>query len=255
MLKRMVLIACALALSAPLLLAQAPPPPGPGPMMPCLAIPLPEGMMPPPPEAGPEAFEAFVAGAFAAIAGDDGVITLDELKAAMKKGEPAPPMPPEGPKPPEGMPLDGPKPPEGFMPPEGGPLAGLPDPPVCDGSMVSNELLPQAVDSPCGTSMGNLIFRTVCNAPGYNGQAISLPAGRTASCFGIEAITKNVVILKIYPEADPATLLFDSTRDGLENIGAVMGSLAPAADTVYRIELDMAASAPDARVTVRFVDF
>lgn len=255
MLKRMALVVCALALSAPLVLAQAPPPPPPGPMMPCLAIPLPEGIVPPPPESGPDAFEAFVADAFAAIAGEDGILTLDELKAAMKKGEPAPPMPPEGMKPPEGMPPAGFMPPDGGPPPEGGPFAGLPDPPVCDDSMVSSEMLPQAVDSPCGTSMGNLIFRTVCNAPGYNSQAISLPAGRTASCFGIEAITKNVVIFKIYPEADPTTILFDSTRDGLENLGAVMGALAPAADTVYRIELDMAASAPDARVTVRFVDF
>lgn len=123
-------------------------------------------------------------------------------------------------------------------------------PPECSAELVNSELLPQAENVPCGTTTGNLLFRTVCNMPGFDSQAISLPDGRDADCFGIESQTSGVVVFTIYPESDPGNLIFDSTRDGLHNLGAVhLGDTG-----VYRIDLDEAASDAGARITVRFVD-
>ena len=85
MFKKILFIACVFAVAIPLVVAQAPPPPPP---FPGLMIPLPEGMMPPPPEDGPEAFEAFLGNVFGMIAGDDGVMTLEELREWMGRFEP-----------------------------------------------------------------------------------------------------------------------------------------------------------------------
>lgn len=123
-------------------------------------------------------------------------------------------------------------------------------PPDCSAELITNEQLPQAENVTCGSSTGNLLFRTVCNMPGFDSQAISLPDGRDADCFGIESQTPGPVIFTIYPESDPSNIIFDSTRDGLHNIGAVhLGD-----SGVYRIDLDETASVPGAKVTVRFID-
>lgn len=126
----------------------------------------------------------------------------------------------------------------------------MPLPPECTQALRSSEQRPQAQDAACGASAGQLLFRTVCNAPGCDSQAIALPDGRDADCFGIEALTPGSVSFSIYPESDPANALYDSRRDGLRDLARLR-----LADTgVYRIDLDEAGSAPDARVTVRYVD-
>ena len=229
MVKRLLLALGALALVLSLALAQQPPTPTPG-----LMLPLPDGMVPPPPEDGPETFEAFVADVFAAIAGRDGVMALDELLDYMRGFAP----------PPDAS--------QGSIPGSFGAadMGVSPDPPPCTDELVAAEMVPQATDVPCGHSSGNLVFRTACNADGYNSQTVSLPPGRVAGCFGIEAITGDLVILYIYPEDDPGDVIFDSDRDGLENIHQVT----VAGERVYRVELDMDRSAPNARVTVRLVD-
>jgi hypothetical protein len=128
------------------------------------------------------------------------------------------------------------------MPPEGTKV-----PPECTPELSSSELLPQAVDVPCGDAKGNLLFRTVCNTDCCRSQAISLPAGRTASCFRIESQTPSKVVITISAEAGGA-VLYDSRKDGLENIGKlVLG------EGVYRIEM-LPESDPGARATVAFVD-
>lgn len=137
----------------------------------------------------------------------------------------------------------------GEMPPPMG-MMGDKVPPECSAELVNSEMLPQAENVACGSSSGNLLFRTVCNMAGFDSQAISLPDGRDADCFGIESQTAGVVVFTVYPESDPSNLIFDSTRDGLHNIGAVhLGDTG-----VYRIDLDEAASDPGARVTVKFID-
>lgn len=170
---------------------------------------------------------------------------------------PPPPLPgdapPSGMMPPPGPMSPGMMPPPGEMPPPGPPPMGMMGgmvPPDCSAELVNSELLPQAENVTCGSTTGNLLFRTVCNMPGFDSQAVSLPDGRDADCFGIESQTSGVVVFTIYPESDPSNLIFDSTRDGLHNIGAVhLGDTG-----VYRIDLDEAASDPNAKVTVRFVD-
>ena len=135
------------------------------------------------------------------------------------------------------------------MPPPPGEMGGM-APPECSAEVLNNELQPQATNAPCGTTEGNLVFRTVCNMPGFANQAISLPDGRDADCFRIESQGGGAVVFKIFPESDPTNVIFDSTRDGLEHINAVhLG-----ASGVYRISLDEKASGPGAKVTVAFVD-
>ena len=200
-----------------------PPPPPMG-----LHIPLPEGFEPP--EDAPP--EAFLEAAFGMIAGEDAILTLEELKDWMSKFKP----------------MDG-----DMVGPAEGDFGMLPDPPECTDELVTSEMGYQEANVPCGGQEGNVVFRTVCNEEGYNSQAISLPADRMASCFGIEAMTKNKVVFVIYAEVDPGGLIYDSTRDGLENIGMVE-LVADDGDAVYRVELDMDESDPGARVTVRFND-
>lgn len=219
MVRRALVVASLLAVAVAV--AQAPPPPVP---MGGLMIPLPEGMMPPPPEDGPEAFEEFVGEVFANIAGDDGVMTLDELKAWLRRF---------GPHPAEGE--------EGGMEPGEWPC-GM-------------EFPAEVPRADCDGITGNLIERVVCNGPEYAWQAISMPAGRNAGCFNVAAKSASTVIFYIYNEADPSAYLFDSDRDGLHNIGTVMGTLSHDADTVYHVELDQARSAPDAWVKVTCVDY
>ena len=218
MLRRLALIACVLAIAVSSVVAQAPPPPGPPPMMPGLMIPLPDGMMPPPPEDGPEALDAFLGEAFVLIAGDDGVMTLEELKELMRS----------------------------CGPPEG------------DGSMPCGEEEEEGAEIPradCDSCTGNLIERTICNDSAYHWQAISMPAGRNAGCLNVEAKSPSPVIFTIYAEDDPTNILFDSDRDGLHNINTVMGTLTHTSDTVYHVELDMSRSAPDAWAKVTCVDY
>lgn len=168
-----------------------------------------------------------------------------------------PPPPPPGDMPPGAFPPPpGDMPPGAFPPPPGTPPPstdmmppeGMKIPPECTPELSAAELLPQATDVPCGGDVGNLIFRTVCNADCCRFQAISPPAGRTASCFRIESMTPNRVVITIAKEAD-GTIVYDSRTDGLENIGRVVIT----GEAVYRIEM-LPESDPGARATVAFVD-
>ena len=71
-------------------------------------------------------------------------------------------------------------------------LAHLPTAPECSDALRDSELGPQEEGHPCRDREGNLVFRTICNMPGFEMVAISLPAGRTASCFGIEALRGSI---------------------------------------------------------------
>lgn len=128
-----------------------------------------------------------------------------------------------------------------------------PDAPVCTEELRNSEQLPQAVDVPCKEKAGNLLFRTVCNQPGYDQVAITLPAGREAGCFGIEAITKNKVVWGIRVEGGAD--VFKTGMGPAVLHGLIIGDTAPSSTGKYTIYLDTAASDPDARITVRFVDY
>ena len=78
---------------------------------------------------------------------------------------------------------------DGFLHAGEGDLADLNLAPECSDDLRDSEQDPQAEGIPCGDMEGNLIFRTICNMPGYEKVAISLPDGRGAGCFDIEALT------------------------------------------------------------------
>lgn len=179
----------------------------------------------------------------------DGVLQPEEVKAWVvealppgPKGEPAkltlmqPPPPP-----PQGEPA--------MMPPPPGPL---PTPPPCSDALRTSEQNPQKTGVPCNGKEGNLLFRTVCNADGYDTQAITLPAGRAAGCFGVEAITGGRVAFGIRVEGGP--VIYHSSS-GPFPPGFIITDTMPSATGKYTIFLDRGASDPGAAVTVRFVDY
>ena len=148
----------------------------------------PEGMSPPPPTGDPEADGAAMLDMFFQLMDADGSGAVDpgEFHAWVRGFH----MPP----PPEGMMHD-----DGVMHDDGmmdgilhageGDLADLNLAPECSDDLRDSEQGPQAEGIPCGDMEGNLIFRTICNMPGYESVAISLPDGRGAGCFNIEALT------------------------------------------------------------------
>ena len=71
-------------------------------------------------------------------------------------------------------------------------LARLPDASRCSDTLRERELSPREEGVGCRDHEGNLMFRTICNVPGFGAAAISLPAGRAASCFGLEALTGSI---------------------------------------------------------------
>jgi hypothetical protein len=123
--------------------------------------------------------------------------------------------------------------------------------PKCSDDLRNSELLPQGTVEMDGMT-GNLIFRTVCNTPGWENNAITLPAGRSASGFGIEAASIGKIYFGVSVEGG-ATVW--STADGKEAFHALnLSSSAPSASGKYSIFIDPGKSDPGARVTVRFVD-
>ena len=145
------------------------------------------------------------------------------------------------------------KPPKGKpgMPPMGKP-GEMPEPPECGDELVESEMGPQAENVPCGPNVGDLIFRTVCSKEGYDKAAITLPEGRAAACFGVEAITRGKVAWGIRVEGGPDVYHAKMGPRPLEAL--VLADRRPSKDGKYTIYLDRRASDPDARVTVRFID-
>jgi hypothetical protein len=126
-----------------------------------------------------------------------------------------------------------------------GDLADLNLAPECSDELRDSEQSPQATNHPCEDLEGNLIFRTICNMPGYDWVAISLPTDRAAGCFGLEAL-RGEIGFEIVSE-DGSVHVFDTTM-GKE---AYM-DLKIDGPSVYHIK--STGGSPDGAVTLRFVD-
>ena len=123
--------------------------------------------------------------------------------------------------------------------------------PECSDDLRNSELQPQGTVEKDGMT-GNLIFRTVCNSPGWENNAITLPAGRNASAFGVEAASIGKIYFGISVEGGAPVW---STVDGKHAFDALhLTSAAPSANGKYTIFIDSAKSDPNARVTVKFID-
>jgi hypothetical protein len=132
--------------------------------------------------------------------------------------------------------------------PEGGAMkapGGMKVPPECSEELRTKEQQPQGTASVDGVE-GNLIFRTVCSTSPFDTNAISLPEGRKASGFDVEAATPGKITFGIKSDAGVNVW---TTADGKDAFKAL--SLGPG---TYQVFLDAAQSDPGARVTVRFVD-
>ena len=131
-------------------------------------------------------------------------------------------------------------------------LEGLPHPSACGEELTADELGPQEENVGCAgsESVGNLLNRTVCNTDPYKSNAISLPEGRAADCFGIEAIKGRNIVFEIVKEAD-ASVVFDTSmgKEAFETL-VLIGE---PGGTVYRINL-LSADEADASVTLKFID-
>lgn len=141
------------------------------------------------------------------------------------------------------------------MSPDGALLVGegmFPNvPPECSDDLRNSELQPQGTVEKDGQT-GNLIFRTVCNSPGYESNAITLPAGRNASQFDVEAATMGKIFFGVGVEGGAPIW---TTADGKDAFHALhLTSAAPSPNGKYVIMIDPAKSDPGVRVTVRFVD-
>ena len=215
-----------------------------GPHHPALMIPLPGNFTPPPPPEDEEARRGWFEEAFRALDADgDGVISKEELMAAMRKPHHRPgDGGPHG----DGGEFEG-------LSADDEELSGLPEPPPCDEDLRDSELTPQEVDVACGSSesVGNLIFRTVCNMDPYRSEAISLPSGRAADCFAIEAIRGSGITFEIVDEST-GTAIFN-TADGKHAFDTLVLTGDPSGTNVYRINL-LSGDTPDASLTIRFID-
>ena len=143
-------------------------------------MPPPSDPMAPPPSAN----EMFMA----MDANHDGVISREEFQAwfDMHFGT---------------APMTGSEPMPGPMTGDG----GMPMPPKCSEEMRQSEQQTQQTNVMASNGkQGNLLFRTVCgDMPGYDQYAISLPSGRQALDFGVEAITSSNVVFGIRVEGGP----------------------------------------------------
>ena len=144
---------------------------------------------------------------------------------------------------------------EAPMSPEGALLAGpgmFPNiPPECSDDLRNSELLPQGTEQHDGIT-GNLIFRTVCNTQGNEKNFITLPTGRNASNFGIEAATSGKVFFGVGVEDGVPVW---TTADGKAAFDALhLTSTTPSPNGKYVIKIDPAKSDPGVRVTVSFID-
>jgi len=217
-----------------------PPQDGPGVWWPMLHIPLPPDFPPPPPPEDRDGRGVWFEKAFGAIDQDgDGLISKEEMMAAIRARREARHARHDGGEG-EGLSADHPE------------LAGLPEPPPCGDDLRTSELGVQEENKACegSESVGNLIFRTVCNAEPYNSEAISLPPDRAADCFDIEAIRGSGITFEIIEEST-GNVVFN-TIEGPDQFKRLVLTGGPSG-TVYRIVL-LSGDSPDASITVRFID-
>ena len=116
-------------------------------------------------------------------------------------------------------------------------------PPPCSDELRASEQMPQEEGFPCGDRAGNLIFRTICNAPGFEVAAISLPEGRSARCFDVEALREEIDF-EIATEA--GDLIWEPGMGKEAFMGLELG------EGIYHIS--SRGGSPEGAVTVRFVD-
>ena len=262
MIVRLCALAClALFLAVPATAQEGPPPGGMMPQGPEVVLAPPEGVeppedMPPMPEDPQAAHQMGLEMFFQVMAGNDGVVDLDEFLSWVRHFRMPPPEEMHDPDmhdpamddPGMDDPMVGP-PPEGMGGlHEGDPdFADLPHPPECSTELQEQEMGPQEEGYPCGDRDGNLIFRTICNMPGFDMAAITLPEERAAACFGIEALRGHIDFQIV--DAMDGSVVWDTSM-GKEAYKDLKLDGAPGA--VFHVQAT--AGSPDGSVTVRFVD-
>lgn len=253
MIRRLVLLGAVLAMSTSLAQAQDDMMGDHPPMHPEVILAPPEGFeppsdMPPPPMTDdPEEARAMMLEHFFGFMDADGsgAVDLDEFRFWVRDFRMPPPdgMMPGGMH--DGDMHDGDSGMDGVLREGEGDLADLDIAPECSDELRDSELGPQAEGVPCGDKEGNLLFRTICNMPGYQSVAISLPDGRAAGCFGLEAL-RGEISFEIIRE-DDGTVIWDTSmgKDSYRDL-KIDGP------GVYQIK--STGGSPDGAVTVKFVD-
>ncbi len=125
---------------------------------------------------------------------------------------------------------------------------------MCSDELRTSEELPQAENVMASNGkQGNLMFRTVCgDTPGFDQVAISLPSGRSAVDFDVEAITAGNVNFGIRVEGGAD--IYHSSMGPAAFHALVLEDIAPSATGKYTVYLDLSNSDPGSRVSVRFID-
>ena len=123
-------------------------------------------------------------------------------------------------------------------------LAHLPRAPECTDELRESQLGPQEEGHPCRNREGNLVFRTICNMPGFESAAITLPAGRAASCFGIEALSGSIAF-EIVSEGGGPVWDMSMGPESYQGLKLDKG--------VYHIR-SVGGGDPAGAITIRFVD-
>ncbi len=162
---------------------------------------------------------------------------------------PTPPgSPPMGTPPPAGTP------PGGTPPPMGTPPGAMNAPPTCSEELRLSEELPQAENVMASNGkQGSLLFRTVCgDTPGFDQVAISLPSGRSAVDFDVEAMTAGNVSFGIRVEGGAD--IYHSSMGPAAFPALALADVTPSATGRYTVYLDLSSSDPGSRVSVRFID-
>ena len=88
-----------------------------------------------------------------------------------------------------------------------------------------------------------MIFRTICNTPGYDMAAISLPPGRGAGCFDVESM-REAIEFEIVTETGDLIWEPGMGKDAFLGLHLDQG--------IYHIR--SRGGSPEGAVTVRFVD-
>jgi hypothetical protein len=120
----------------------------------------------------------------------------------------------------------------------------------CSEQMWMSEESPQQANYYCAEAgvEGDLHYRSLCNVDGFALHHIGLPADRVASCFEIEHQV-GYTQFRIVDHVAGGVAVYSG--DG-SNIGGLVLDPAGVA-RAYDLQLDRAASSPDAAVTIRYV--